>query len=313
MPVNIRIALLLSLAAALIPSSCSANKVEPPTIRVDGFDAHTVLAYGYGIPSTGLMFSRDGFINYAVPELLVYENGLVVFSCRGETWPELCQNDVSSERVSSLLADLAAVGFFKEFPHQGSGVGPRQYYAIVAQTEDRHKGIQWSNSFGPSGPSETLQAVLDIIEAFSIEASVGKNIYQPENVTVWVWKPCKCTPWTDTQTGGICNYCDDLEAIPEWPFPFEPPYRELEFYECEQHLEVPSSFSNVILALPNLEHQPLWPLGAHIFRDGTTLLSATIRPYLPGETVQVSCSEDRWTGMTMPVYDSLPWLRGDTE
>jgi hypothetical protein len=305
---------LLSLAAVLILSSCNVNEVNPQTIRVDDSDAHTVLAYGYGIPSTGLTFSRDGFINYAVPELLVYENGLVVFSCRGETWPELCQNDVSSERVGHLFEELTISGFFNESRQYTGGVGPRSFYIITAQTKEAHSSITWaSNSFGPYPPPEPLQSVLGIIEAFREEVSIGQEHYQPENVALWIWKPCKCTPRSDIQTGGICNYCDDLDVIPGWPFPFEPPYSELESYECEQYLELSSRFSDVILALPDLEHQPLWPSGEHIFRDGTTLLSVTIRPYLPGETIQVSCSEDRWTGLTIPVYDSLPWLRGDTE
>jgi hypothetical protein len=293
----------------LLLISCTSSEMAPYT-AFEPFDSHAVLVYGSGVPNTGLVFCRDFLIQFAIPEFLVYENGLVLFSCPGEAWPEICQNNVSPERVSDLLNELSVVGFFSKHRSYPGIPGPHSAQLILAHTAEADSEMLWhTDAFVPDGHPEPLLSVLEIIEDFNEEAQVDKQLYRPRNVAIWMWRPCECTSRSNTQAGEMCSHCDDLDAIPEWPFEFELPYAKLRSYDCKRHWEFPQPFSTIASAISNLEEHSLGPPEAEsIFRDGDTLISVWIRPYLPGETIQAGCSEDHWDKAgEWPTYDTLPF------
>lgn len=284
--------------------SCAVKPTDPHINSVE-FTAHAVFAYGSGRPSTGFIFSEDMYTKFAIPELLVYDNGLVLFACPEKEWPKICQSSVSLERLSCLFDDLKAAGFFEANLVYPSGVGPNHRYFIFVQMEDISGTAEWaSNSFGPYPPPNPLQSTLEIIDTFKEEVQVSRLIYEPSDVALWILG-CQCTSESVEQTGGLCNICDDSESFPEWPFEFEPPDETLAAFGWMEALELPQPISAIEASIPNLPEQS-WQWSDNIFRHGDTLLSIHPRPYLPGETIQTSYAKDRWDGQS-PVYDTLPF------
>lgn len=212
---------------------------------------------------------------------------------------------------------LSAAGFFKEPFYASQVAGPTGFELIIVQTKENSGRMAWaSNAFGPYPPPEPLRATLEILQSFRKEIEIGKQIYEPSYVALWIWKPCDCNPRpterTDGQwTDGRCSHCGDLNVFSQWPFRIAPPYEALAANDCSSYLEMPYTMSDVMSEIPSLKE---YSLGQNYtrdyvpltnFRDGDTIMDVQIRPYLPGEKAQVMCSENRWD-YRWPIYDTLP-------
>lgn len=295
-------------------TSCKTG-ISQPQIESKDFNARAVLAYGNG--ASGGMFAGP-FIKFVIPELVVYENGLVLFSCRGEKWPEICYNRILPERVQTLLDDLSAVGFFNESRVPSSTASHHGNKLIIARTATTLGTMKWPTTGGvvvPSEPPYPLPSVLKIMEAFNNEVQTSKQSYWPEEVALWVFKPCDCDapPIGEKGARGLCNMCDDLALIRDWPFDFEPPYETFAVDGCSGYVEFPRPISFIMSMMPDLEELSLdysnyaSTSDKAIFRDGNIIWHVDVRPYLPGEERQVSCSEERWD-RGWPAYDdTLPF------
>jgi hypothetical protein len=278
------------------------------TTTPNEFSTHAVLAYGYGRPSAGRpAFSCDDLLCFAIPELLVYEDGLVLFSCEGKAWPKVCQSNVSPERVDRLLDDLAAADFFGQYRAYSPGTGPQVIHYIVGSTAEAYGEMRWFTlSFDHSTMPDPLLSVVEIMETLREEVQASGQLYWPGQASLWVWG-CQCPPpadvvWGDGGYEGLYNYCDDLGSLPKWPFGFDPPPIErLAGLGWEQAWELPQPMSAITSAISD----PLCQVC--VFRDGSTVLAVQIRPYLPGEVVQAGRALDRWSRGWGIAYDRLPF------
>jgi hypothetical protein len=271
-------------------------------ITPEAFDTCAVLAYGPGAHSTDRHFSSDAFSNLAIPELVVYKDGLVIFACRDEPWPGICQNRIAPARVTQLLDDLVAVGFFDEEwrDYPDIRLGPRTYYLMMVQASiPGRAAISWSSaSFGEGNQQPHLQplnSALAVVDSFIEEVEIGKLLYEPSHVGLWIEVFDQCPGY---------YWCNDVDSLPTWPFSFSSYFH---FDKDCRWLEVPQTVSDVKSAMPDFDKRS--PVDIYGFRDEKALVRVEVRPYLPGEAIQVMCVFERWEAVGPPSY-TLPFCSG---
>ncbi len=269
-------------------------------------DAQVVLLMSPGHSGTGLLLPGHIFSTWAIPELVIYKDGLVLFACREEGWPYICASNVPSESVSNLLEDLDTAGFFDETLSYYGPAGPQTRYYIAGYTEDRVGRISWTGmSFYCSDTPDPLYSTLSIIEEFRETLSDDVQLYEPDNVAVWIWG-CDCSAPPSEPSGATCSYCQSIDEYPEWPFDFVPP-DGLRPWGIWRAVEVPQPTAIVRLLIPDLAN---WDNA--FFQYQTMVLRISVRPYLPGEMMQTMSSGERWDGSS-PVYDTLPiWFPSES-
>lgn len=273
-------------------SCASARGGTPASITLEPFDSQVALVYGPGGSNTGN--GSGPFGDLAIPELVVYENGLVLFSCREET-VRICQNGAAPERVAQLLDDLSVLGFFDDSWHnylQRTRLGPyTEYTMIVPNPTDRSQTcrMSWTTASYDGNWTQApglLGSTLTLVNEFKDEMYLGEQPYQPKYAALLVIVPDeRPTDYSQTMV---------------WPFDFDPRI-QIDNPSCSW-VEVPQTISDITVAIPDfLEH----PLGERYeFVDGANIAVVRVRPYLPGEEMRTGCVH-RWSGMT-PVYDMLP-------
>ncbi len=282
--------------------------IVPPQQRfiLDVSDAHALLAQGDGFPSTGSF--HQPFMEYVVPNLVVYDNGLVLFACWGSAWPQICYRQVSLEQVDQITGDLDRVGFFdNQLKIDGETVGPHGIETIVAHTSAGYGEIHLE---GRPLQLEPVRTAHSIVNALLKEDQVDKHLYQPDYVGLWVnmWSSATINQDKPKWPNRLCND----NTIPAWPFEFSPNYEAYLAYNCGNLsgyapgvLELPQPIETVSAALGDLSSN------YYYYRYRDLILSVEIRPYLPGENRQVKCANERWAG-GFPLYNTLPFSSSHT-
>ncbi len=279
----------------VILSSCATGQTGTPVpVTPEPFEGHAVLAYGEGRTTTDWT-DGNAFVFFALPELTVYDNGLVLFSCRQEAWPEICQRRVAPEQIGRLWDELNAIGVLDGSDHDytNAQLGPRTYFALEA----RGGVIHWASAAVGYPPNccdiyliESIQAVLT---NFTKEAMSAKQLYQPKYAALWIvlWDKCPTGNPTD---------CD----IP-WPFEFSPkvaiPAIISDDENCSK-VEVPQSIAEIRSAIFDFEKHSLGD--RYFFRDGNNIVEVQIRPYLPGERMLIMCALRRYGRISLQDYPS---------
>lgn len=238
---------------------------------------------------------------FGIPDLLIYENGLVLFTCHDEEWPKICQNNISSERIAHLLNDLAAADFFGEYRNYSANVGPHVSFQVEVSTKEMHGGMRWSSNSSYLSPvPESVSLVEKTIQTFFDQVQEGSQLYRPEYAMILA-RGCQCPPPPNAtwgEEGGyvndLYNFCDDLESFPEWPFEFDSPNELLTSWNVLMSLQPVSVIAPVIsdmTCVPSCTPTCQYKCS---FRNGDIFLSIQMRPYLPGEAIEADHSRDQW-------------------
>lgn len=288
------------LIAIIACASCAPTPTNTPaSVIAEPFDSQIALVYGPGGSST--MLGGSAFGDLAIPELVVYEDGLVLFSCPKEA-VQICQHEVAPERVVQLLDDLSALGFFDDSWHfymQAARLGPHtEYFMIAPNPTNRSQTSKmswttasydgdWSQAPGILGPTLTL------VNEFKREVSPSKQLYQPKYAALWITVYDGC-PLDHSR------WCNDPGSTPAWPFDFDP-HIQIDDPKCSK-IEVPQAISDIEIAIPNFYRHPVGE--TYGFIDGANLVLVTVRPYLPDEEMPTRCVSDRWWYFH-PAYDTL--------
>ncbi len=279
----------ISLALFWVTSACTACTTPPPQIDSP---AHTVIAYWqYNPYCPGAMCHPDYFYGILhLPLLTVYDNGRILFKCpdeRGET-VILCQNRVAPDRIEKLIADIHEAG--QDFLYRGEyppETGPQYWARLILSTVKSTVKVSWSAGFR----SHPMYPVEQVLDSFIQEIQTGKQVYEPEYVALWIKKPIECSSATDSFP------CNSINEFPTWSFDFAPPYQLLKIY-TQEILEFPQPFSAVKSNMPNLSSEP--PGSEFYYRDGNTILTFYVRPYLPQEMRQIRATRTQTD--TLPFY-----------
>jgi hypothetical protein len=255
-----------------------------------------VIFQGSDLPTTyGSHIIDSIFLEQAIPQLVIYDNGLVVFSCETADWPPICISHLTEERVEKLIDDLKNTGILTWAPPERvPELGPSSSETLIIRTPQLYSPHRWITAnraspvlYGPNPLTDSLQLIKKFVE----EARGVVQHFEPDLVALTLKERCTSRDYLPQ------TVCTNLEA---WPFDFSPPYDTMENLNCERGLEIPQPFTKINLAIPSLSGRAL-----HMFQDGNRVVQIEIRPYLPGEKVRVACSDDRWDFM-YPIYDSLP-------
>ncbi len=283
----------ISLVLMLVTSACAAGPT--PTPQIDS-PAHTVIAYWqYNPYCPGVLCRPDYFYGILdLPLITVYDNGRVLFKCpdeRGEI-EILCQNRIDSNRVEKLFSDIYAAcqGCFdrsEEYPRESAN---HNIATLILRTAKSTVKVKWSAGWR----SHLLYPVEEVLDSFIQEVQTGKQVYEPEYVALWIKKPIECSSATNQFP------CSSLNEFQAWPFDFAPPYQLLGQIYKEQTLELPQPFSVIKSNMPNLGNKP--PGSEFYFRDGQTVLTVYVRPYLPEEMMQIRATQSQTD--TLPFYTS---------
>jgi len=244
---------------------------------------HAVIFQGSDLPTTyGSHVIDDIFLEQAIPQLVIYDNGLVVFSCEIANWPPICISPLTNERVEKLVDDLKSTGIFTWTPPVMSLSGPSSSETLTIRTPKLYSPHRWITGnraspllYGPNPLTDSLEIIHEFIE----EARGKVQHFEPDLVALTLKERCTSHDYLSQSA------CTNLEA---WPFDFSPPYDAMETMNCERGLEIPQPFAKIKMAIPSLSGRVL-----HMFQDGNRVVQIEIRPYLPGEKVRVSCSDDR--------------------
>lgn len=272
------------LALAMVLSSCVTGQIGTPIpITPEPFEAHAVLAYGKGWTSTDWT-NGEAFVFLALPELTVYDNGLVLFSCRQEAWPEICQRQISLERIGRLWDELDATGVFTHSHYEtykNERLGPRTYFTLETRRDPITPAIsiQWSSA--SNNEALAMQAVLDAFIK-EITPSNSRQTYQPKYASLWITLRDKCP------TG------QPIDCDTPWPFKFSSKVTIPVIISYDKNCsmaEVPQSIAEIRSAIPDFDKHPLGE--GHFFRDGNSIVEVQIRPYLPGERMLTQCAWSR--------------------
>jgi hypothetical protein len=226
-----------------------------------------------------------------IPLLTVYDNGRILFKCpdeREET-ETLCQNRVAPDRIQKLLADIHEAGqdylYKGEYPPE---VGPQNFITLIISTANDTIRVKWSTA----SHTMPLRSVVENLDSFIEEVQAGRQVYEPEYVALWIKRPVDCSSSIDSFP------CSSISKFPTWPFDFAPPYQQLEQIYMDNTLEFPQPFSAIRSSMPDLSREP--PGSEFYFRDGNTILSFYVRPYLPQEVMQIRATRSQT--YTLPFY-----------
>ncbi len=286
---KMRRARVIAVAALLIlltSVSCAGeSRNQKPII---GPNDHVVLACGSGPGPAGLPLTREE-IFLAIPDVIVYDTGLVIFLDKGQEKPEIYQSQVPPDRVDRLIKAIYSVGFSQDL---SSETGSHGSVLIAVHTPEASDTVYWSSAGNP--PSKSIIDTLGIIQTFVNEAKTDKTVYQPEKIALWLSRRFSNYDCSVDETR--CN------GISSWPFKVELP-QESDSCSGYHYFEIALSYSDVMEAIPDMDKRGIW---REVFRVGDTIFEVDARPYLPGETMRSGCFEHPWFS-PKTTYDTLPF------